>query len=137
MTTVPPGGPPARRRVIWLLTPAGLAGGTALVWAANVSGLWWVTTVAGFVSGLLVPGKLRSWVVGTGSGLLGWVLPLAWLATSISLGQAGAAISALMGYGTPAVPTLLTVAVGAGLAACGTWLGRALRAMFTNDIVHD
>jgi hypothetical protein len=117
--------------VIWLLMPAGMAGGTALVWAANASGLWWVTAIAGFASGLLLPGKLRSWVVGVGSGLLGWVLPLAWLATSVSLSRAGGAISALMGYGSPAIPTLLTVAVGAGLAACGTWVGRALRALFT------
>jgi len=115
--------------IVRLATGVALTAGTAGVWLAEAHTWWWATVIVGFVAGTVIPCRRLSWLVGTGSGLLGWALPLAFLATKVSLPRAAIVIAALMGYGPPALPIGLTVLLGTGLGACGTWVGRALRAM--------
>jgi len=116
-----------RGAIARLATGVALAAGTTGVWLAEAQTWWWATVIVGFAAGIVIPGKRPSWLVGTGSGLLGWALPLAFLATKISLPRAAIVLAALMGYGPPALPIGLTVILGTGLGACGTWVGRALR----------
>ena len=110
------------------LTPVATVLGTTIVWLTGAWGWWWVALVLGLVVGLMVRRRLACWCVGLGSGLLGWGLPLAWMSISSPVARASTDLSSLMGYSFSAMAVLVTLVVGSALGACGTWLGRALRA---------
>ncbi len=101
--------------------------GVALVWASGALGWWWVALVFSLLVGFDMKSAPRAWVVGVGAGVLGWGLPLAWLAFTQPVGLASKDLSALMGYGFAGTAVVVTVVVGGALGACGTWVGRALR----------
>jgi hypothetical protein len=103
--------------------------GIGIVWAANLAGLWWVTTLAGVSLGLL-PQRGRE-VLGLSCliGALGWGLPLVWQALTLPIGRVADVVGGIMGFGTTDGPLVIVLVLLLGLLLCltGMWVGRALR----------
>ena len=77
-------------------------------------------------------------MIGLGSGILGWGLPLAWMATrGAPVTRASTDLSSLMGDSFSSLAVVVTVLVGAVLSACGVWLERALRSDLPAKITND
>jgi hypothetical protein len=104
----------------------------ALAWLCNVFGLWWATTILGFLLGLLLRGK-GAFGAAVLVGGLGWGLPLLLQALHAPVGQVAATVSVLVGLGASGgwLIVLLTVLLGVLLSVVGTWLGVALRGLVT------
>lgn len=113
------------------MRPAALAtvGGLAVIWLANIFGLWWVTLLAGLGIGLMLR-PMRSVFVAAGlAGALGWGAPLAWQALSVPIGAAASTVAGIMGFGASngALIVVATLLLGAIYCAAGAWVGVALR----------
>jgi len=113
----------------WRVSLAGLVLGTALVWSAGLLGWWWAAVVVGFLAGSALRPRWPSWLVGVGSGLLGWAAPLALLAREAPVNATSGVAAALIGVGIGRAPLLLAVLLGGLLGLVGTWLGRAVVAL--------
>lgn len=112
-----------------LLSAIALAIATTFVWSTVAVGWWWATLLIAVASGLTIAPRLSCWTIGLGGGILGWGLPLAWMAAlGAPVARASTDLSSLMGYSFGALAVVVTVVVGAALSACGVWLGRAGRA---------
>jgi CBS-domain-containing membrane protein len=102
----------------------------ALAWLCNIFGLWWATTVLGFLLGILLRGK-GAFGAAVLVGGLGWGLPLLLQALHTPVGQVAATVAVLVGLVAAGgwLIVLLTVLLGVLLCVAGTWLGVALRGL--------
>jgi hypothetical protein len=106
-----------------------LAAAVAAIWLANLAGLWWVTVLAGLALGLVARRSRGAVGAGLAAGLLGWGLPLAWLAVRVPLRPTAEAVAGVLGFpGAGGLAAyVLTLLVGALLGGAGAWLGAAAR----------
>ena len=123
----PNGGPPAPRFRAGPLLVAGLS--LVAVLAGSLAGAWWLALPMGVLLGASRRTQRAAILTGAGIGLLGWLLPLAWLALSYPIWRAASVLSGILGVGVlgPAAAVLLTGLVGALLCGAGSWIGAALR----------
>ncbi len=103
--------------------------GVAVVWIANLAGLWWVTSLAGLAIGLVVQRGRVAFGLAALAGLLGWAAPLAIASVGLPIGQAASVVAGIMGFGTANGYLVVAVTVLLGLLLClsGAWVGVALR----------
>lgn len=87
-------------------------------------GAWWAPFPLGLVFGVLQCRARIAIPVGAVTGLVGWSIPLALLATRHGIGPAASALSAILGFGHQgAYAVALTLLVGLLLGLTGGWLG--------------
>lgn len=109
-----------------LLLTAALVG-ALIIWLGNLGGLWWLAMAEGLVLGLLAP-NWRGLAAAVGAGAVGWGLGLLWDAVENPIGSTASAITETLGMGSSAaVAILVTLLLGAILAASAAWLGRSLQ----------
>lgn len=114
------------------LSPFIVVVGTALVWTANLSGLWWVTVVAGGAVSLLKIRGRTAFGIAALIGALGWGLPLVRLALGAPLAHTADIVAGIMGLGSTGGPAVIvgTLLLGVAYCAAGTWVGLAVRLLF-------
>jgi hypothetical protein len=108
---------------------AAAVAGAAVVWAGAELGLWWTALAYGLVIGALLGRARTALPAALAAGVLGWGLPLLWLARTAPVGATAVALSQVLGLGAAsgAAPIALTLATGGLLGLCGAWLGSAAR----------
>jgi hypothetical protein len=116
-------------RAVRVMTVAGRLLASVILTVGGVQlGLWWAPFMLGFLLGVLEPRSRVAVPAGATIGLLGWLLPLAWLGSRYGLGPTAESLSAILGFGhQAAVPVFLTLLVGTLLGLTGAWLGSAGR----------
>jgi hypothetical protein len=113
-------------RVAWIAAPFV---GAAVICLGGALGVWWTALAYGLVIGVLLGRAPRALPAGTVAGILGWGLPLLWLARTAPVGAMAGVLSRVLGLGAAggAASIALTLAVGGLLGLSGAWLGSALR----------
>jgi len=91
-------------------------------------GAWWTPVFVGAALGLLIERPAVAIPLGTVSGLLAWLLPLAGAQLRYGLGQTSISLAEIMGFDHQgALPVVLTLFVGTLLGLTGAWLACAVR----------
>lgn len=89
-------------------------------------GAWWAPFLVGAAVGLIVRRPQVGIPIGSVSGLLAWLLPLAGSELRYGLGPTASSLAAIMGFDHQgAVPVVLTLLVGTLLGLTGAWLALA------------
>jgi hypothetical protein len=117
------------RRISGVVVPTGwVVGGTAVIWAANQVGLWWVTALVGVAIGLALRGTPRIIAAASLAAVAGWGLAMLWQSLGADIGGAAATVALIMGFGRSGVIVILLALIFAWLLAlAGAWLGAAAR----------
>jgi hypothetical protein len=93
-------------------------------------GAWWIVFVIGLAVGIVLPAR-GAIILGAVIGLAVYVEPLLRNHVVYGLGPTADSLAAIMGYPhQPAIPIVLTCALGLLLGLAGAWLGSAGRAFF-------
>jgi hypothetical protein len=109
--------------------------GVAISLAGLLLGAWWLTFVAGLIIGGIIGQGRVAIPAGAGAGVVSWGFGLAVLQVYYGLGPAARSLAAIMGFtGEPAIPLILTCAVGLLLGLTGAWLASALRGLLVPAI---
>lgn len=103
--------------------------GILAIWIGTHLGWWWCVLPVGLVYGLVIRTSRRALLLAVLIACGTWALDLLWQSLGANVLGAAGAIAGIMGIGTRGGVwvILLTLAVAALLAACGAWLGIALR----------
>ena len=89
-------------------------------------GAWWTPFFVGAAFGLLIHRPAVAIPLGTVSGLLAWLLPLAAAQLRYGLGPTSVSLAEIMGFDHQgALPVVLTLFVGTLLGLTGAWLACA------------
>ena len=108
--------------------------GTVVSLAGVLVGAWWAPFTVGLVIGLLLARARVAILAGTVTGLLAWAAPLLGIHLKLNLGPSAESLAAIMGFAhAPAIPVVLTCAVGLLLGLTGAWLGSAARGLAGRD----
>jgi hypothetical protein len=106
--------------------------------AAVMFGAWWAPFLVGIAIGVAEERGRIAIPLGALTGLIAWVLPIAFLDVTYGIGPAATSIAAIMGFGRQGmVPIALTLVLGILLGLTGAWLATAVRQVSplrTNDI---
>ncbi|OLB81185.1 MAG: hypothetical protein AUI15_40230 [Actinobacteria bacterium 13_2_20CM_2_66_6] len=90
-------------------------------------GAWWTPFFVGAAFGLIIRRPAVAIPLGTVSGLLAWLFPLAGAQLRYGLGPTSVSLAEIMGFdhqGT--LPVVLTLLVGTLLGLTGAWLACAV-----------
>jgi hypothetical protein len=106
--------------------------------AAVMFGAWWAPFLVGIAIGVAEERGRIAIPLGALTGLIAWVLPMAFLDVTYGIGPAASSIAAIMGFGRQGmIPIALTLVLGTLLGLTGAWLATAVRQISplrTNDI---
>ena len=93
-------------------------------------GAWWIVFLIGLAVGIVLPAR-AALILGALFGLATYLEPLLRNHFIYGLGPTAESLAAIMGYPhQPAIPIVLTCALGLLLGLAGAWLGSAGRAFF-------
>lgn len=104
-----------------------------LAFLLTLTGVWQLIFLAGVAGGLLLRHPRNALLLGLGSGLAAWSVPLAWLFAYFPTGEAAALFVRILGLPTsfaflPVLLALLLAAATVGLgAALGGYVANLLR----------
>ena len=99
-------------------------------------GAWWIVFVIGLAVGIVLPAR-GAIIFSALFGLAVYVEPLLRDHLIYGLGPTATSLAAIMGYPhQPAIPIVLTCALGLLLGLAGAWLGSASRAFFQPAITR-
>lgn len=95
--------------------------------AAVLLGVWWAPFAIAVVVGIMERRARLAVPAGAVLGVAAWAVPLASAHLQYGLRPTAESLAAIMGFSQPAVPVVLTCAVGLLLGLSGAWLGSAVR----------
>jgi|SRR6266850_2943949 len=97
--------------------------------AAVLLGVWWAPFVIAAVIGIVWRRARVAIPIGVILGLAAWGVPLATAHLEFGLRPTAESLAAIMGFTQPAIPVVLTMAVGVLLGLTGAWLGSSARSL--------
>jgi hypothetical protein len=107
---------------------AGLVIGTLVIWAAASSGIWEAPLAVAAIWAAAMPASRLQYGGAIAMVVLGYGLPLSFMALSLPLGRTASEVAAIMGFGHEgAIVWALTAALPLGEAVVGAWIGHASR----------
>jgi hypothetical protein len=95
--------------------------------AVVLLGVWWAPFAIALVIGIMERRARIAVPAGALLGLAAWAVPLASAHLQYGLRPTAESLAAIMGFSQPAIPLVLTCAVGLLLGLSGAWLGSAVR----------
>jgi len=105
----------------------------SVVALGNMVEAWYLTILVGAICAILVPTGGRAAGVSLLIGILGWGVPLLWVAPLAHVVKLAGILGGILGLGgivATVVGMLLPSLTGALLAVCGSWITVAVRGAF-------